>query len=95
MSRCARDETWQNNWLTTRGFLAEWQALPLQPKPDMADFLRPKGESIVYPMSDQDLQGRALSELSVSIMHPRYFSVTHETSDTLQKKPMVTFSSTS
>jgi hypothetical protein len=77
MSRCARDETWQDNWLATKGLLAKWKALPLQPKPDMTKFLKDKSQSIVYPASDQDLQARALSELSVSTMYPHHFPYAH------------------
>jgi hypothetical protein len=43
----------------------------------MTEFLKDKSKSIVYPASDQDLQARALSELSVSTMYPYYFLYAH------------------
>ncbi|THZ06982.1 hypothetical protein D6C91_10326, partial [Aureobasidium pullulans] len=60
-SRCAKDVRWQDDWLASRGLLSQWKALT-PGSAAKSNWMAAK--NMYYPVSDQNMQAGALSELA-------------------------------
>ncbi|THZ82186.1 hypothetical protein D6C88_06179 [Aureobasidium pullulans] len=60
-SRCAKDVRWQDDWLASHGLLSQWKALT-PGSAAKSNWMAAK--NMYYPVSDQNMQAGALSELA-------------------------------